>query len=211
LPELSPLTALDIDLKYIYEVLPYTLCFMPKVKSVIITDERNISNTKIFKIDRVSENDSKNEIHFSINTADDSFTQKFAYFSEGDTSTVLRIEGNTIIPFPKEISRIFCGLPLVGTEEIGLPFLLNSLKFMPTTEREGIELEPTNEINRKLFSSSVALYGKMLDYIASNKLQNAFFVTHLCKKYNGTQSSNQQFYSLYIPGYKQHIHAPTTS
>ena len=106
-----------------------------------------------------------------------------------------RFENNEILPYPKELSRIFCGLPLIGTEEIGLPFLLNSLKFMPTTEREGVELEPnSNEVNRKLFNSSIELYGRMLDYVANNKLRNAFHIAHLSRKYNGTQISNQQFF-----------------
>ena len=204
LPELSPLTSADIDLDYLYEVLPYTLCFMPKVLSVVIEDNRSMAKTKVFKISRLTEGE--NEITFSINTDAHSSTQRFAYFSIEDISTVFRFDNDEILPFPKELSRIFCGLPLIGTEEIGIPFLLNSLKFMPTTEREGVELEPSsNETNRRLFNSSIDLYGKMLDYIAANKLRNAFHVAHISRKYNGTQASNQQFCNLYMPKYKQHI------
>ena len=77
---------------------------------------------------------------------------------------------------------------------------------MPTTEREGIELEPTsNEVNRKLFNTSIDLYGKMLDYVASNKMRNAFHLTRLCNKYNGTPISCQQYYNLYLSAYKRHI------
>lgn len=204
LPELPPLNSSDIDLDYLYEVLPYTLCFMSKVLSVVIEDNRSTAKTIVFKISRTEVNE--NEIVFSIDTDADSSIQRFAHFSVGDVSTVFRFENDEILPFPKELSRIFCGLPLIGTEEIGLPFILNSLKFMPTTEREGIELEPnSNETNRTLFNSSIELYGKMLDYIAANKLRNAFHVTNLSRKYNGTQGSNQQFYNLYLSRYKQHI------
>lgn len=204
LPELSPITSADIDLDYLYEVLPYTLCFMSKVQSVIIEDKRSIAKTKIFKVSRTVE--SKNEIAFAIETDTDTSTQRFAYFSIGDISTVFRFYNDEILPFPKELSRIFCGLPLIGTEEIGMPFVLNSLKFMPTTEREGVELEPSyNETNRRLFNSSIELYGKMLDYVADNKLRNAFHVAYLSRKYNGTQASNQQFYNLYLAKYKQDI------
>ena len=184
LPELSPLNSSDIDLDYLYEVLPYTLCFMSKVQSVVIEDNRSLAKNRNFKISRNVVNES--EIAFSIDTDTYFATQRFVYW----------FENNEILPYPKELSRIFCGLPLIGTEEIGLPFLLNSLKFMPTTEREGVELEPnSNEVNRKLFNSSIELYGRMLDYVANNKLRNAFHIAHLSRKYNGTQISNQQFYN----------------
>lgn len=204
LPELPTLEASDIDLNYLYDVLPYTLCFMQKVKSVIIEDIRSTANTQTYKIWRNKQ--TENKITFTVDLDGEYLNKYFAYFSEGDVATVFQFEDKKILSFPHEISRIFCGLPLIGTENIGLPFLLNSLKFMPTTEREGVEIDPaTNKENRALFESSVSLYGKMLNYIATNQLRNAFNVAHLSRKYNGTQSSNQQFQNLYMSRYKQHI------
>ncbi|MEI6133251.1 MAG: hypothetical protein WCQ41_10580, partial [Bacillota bacterium] len=34
--------------------------------------------------------------------------------------------------------------PLFGTEKIGMPFILNSLKFDPRSQRDGIHLENSN-------------------------------------------------------------------
>lgn len=204
LPDLPQLTFSEIDLGYIYDALPYTLCFMPKVRSVIIQDQRDNAKVGVFKIGRSVESD--DEIVFSIDADAVTSSQRFAYFQNGDISSAFRVEDNGIVAFPKELSRLFCGLPLVGTEDIGMPFLLNSLKFEPTTEREGVELEPSsNEINRKLFIASIDLYDRMLDYIESNRIRNAFHLTHLCRKFNGTQISNQQFYNLYLAKYKQHV------
>jgi len=204
LPELPLLTSHDIDLDYLYDTLPYTLCFMPKVRSVIIQDQRDDTKIGIYKIERTIE--TENEIAFSIDTDSVLSVQQFAFFQNGDVSSAFRIEDTRIMAFPKELSRIFCGLPLIGTEDIGLPFLLNSLKFEPTTEREGVELEPSsNEVNRKLFNASIELYGEILDYIEKNEIRDAFHLTHLFRKFNGTQISNQQFYNLYIAKYKQHI------
>lgn len=204
LPDLPLLTSSEIDLGYIYDALPYTLCFMPKVRSVIVQDQRDNAKVGVFKIRRTVESD--DEIVFSIDTDAVTSSQRFAYFHDGDVSSAFRIEDNGIVAFPKELSRLFCGLPLVGTEEIGVPFLLNSLNFEPTTEREGVEIEPSaNEVNRKLFAASIELYAKMLDYIENKRIRNAFHLTHLCRKFNGTQRSNQQFYTLYLAKYKQHV------
>lgn len=204
LPTLAPVSASDLNLTYLYEVLPYTMCFMPKVKSVQIEDCRTKADTKSYAITR---SDTTTErITFKIAKDNTEETKTFAYFEKEDVSSVLMIDGNKICPFPNNLSRIFCGLPLIGTEDIGLPFVLNSLKFEPTTEREGIELQPgANEKNRALFSASITLYRDILDYVAKEQLECAYIITHLAHKYNGTQASNQQFYNIYQSKYKDDI------
>ena len=205
LPDLPPLHSSDIDLQYLYEVLPYTLCFMSKVKSVIIEDHRCEAEIKRYEIKRNSTDD-KNRMTFVVKADDQSTVRNFAYFVYNDVSTAFEFKGNQILPYPAGVSKLFCGLPLVGTEEIGMPFLLNSFKFVPTTEREGVELEPSsNEVNRKQFDASITLYGQLLNYVVENKMRNAFHLTKLKNKYNGTPISNQQFLNLYLAGYKKEV------
>ena len=52
LPGINPLKSQDVDLRYLYEVLPYTLCFMPKIKSVRIIDKRG-KKEKLFMIKKI--------------------------------------------------------------------------------------------------------------------------------------------------------------
>ena len=203
LPDLPPITSSDIDLQYLYETLPYTLCFMPKVLSVLIEDNRSNPRVAEYKIARSTTEEQ--EITFLIDTDSTVSYQKFAFFKRSNISSVFRYEDDAILAFPNGLSHIFCGLPLIGTEEIGMPFLLNSQKFEPTPEREGVELEPgSNETNRKLFSESIELYSEILDYVESKKLKNAFHLTNLHRKFNGTQATNTQFYNLFLAKYKQH-------
>lgn len=202
LPGLSPVSCEDINLDYLYSVLPYTLCFMPKVKEVSIMDERHGNDVYSIKRNCITDNN----IDFLINRNAETTQWHFAYFKNNDVSSVFRYEGHEICEFPAGMSKIFCGLPLVGTEDIGIPFLLNSLSFEPTTEREGVELEPgSNEKNRTLFSASTELYKKVLEYVEQHKMRNAFHLTNIRKKYNGTQASNTQFYNLYLSQYKKQI------
>lgn len=203
LPTLPQLKASDIDLNYLYTVLPYTLCFMSKVKSVAIEDLRTCAEIRHFQISRRESNDD-GVIVFTIDMDGQVYDKNFAFFQNGEVSSVFQFEGNDVLEYPDELSRIFCGLPLIGTEKIGLPFVLNSQSFEPTTEREGVELEPnSNDKNRKLFDASVTLYKMMLDYVEKKKMRNAYHVAKLTRKYNGTQASNQQFYNLYQKGYVQ--------
>ncbi|WP_165153985.1 sacsin N-terminal ATP-binding-like domain-containing protein [Parabacteroides sp. ZJ-118] len=203
LPTLEPLSGDDIDLDYLYDLLPYTLCFMPKVKSVSIEDRRE-ADAVVYTISRKAEYESS--LVFEVTHHDIAKELHFAYFCHNQASSVFRYEDNRIVPLPPRISKMFCGLPLIGTEDIGLPILVNSLRFEPTTEREGIELEPgSNEQNRTIMDDSVELYGKVLDYVEKHKLYNAHVLADIRRKYNGTQASKTQFYTRYIIKYKQLI------
>lgn len=198
LPTLPRIESKEIDLNYLYTAIPYTLCFMPKVQSVEIEDRRDEKKSKNYYIRRLRSTDQ------CISFEENGQTVDFAHFIYKDTSSVFLIKEGAIVPFPSGLSKIFCGLPLIGTEDVGLPFLLNSLNFEPTTEREGVELEPTaNETNRKLFKDSVALYQKILQYIVDHKLKKAFCITNIGKVYHGTQASRQQFQSIYLREYKK--------
>lgn len=202
LPNLPVIKAEEVDLEYLYEVLPYTLCFMPKVREVTIRDERN--GVSVFTITR--RQGKPEDVTFCIEHDGQTETQTFAYFEYKGVSSVYRYAEGAVLPFPTGISRIFCGLPLIGTEGIGLPFLLNSFKFEPTTEREGIELEPgSNDQNRSLLTESAVLYKMILDRVQSEKLTGAYTLTALTRKYNGTQASNTQFVNQFLPKYKAEI------
>ena len=159
---LSPLPAInyaDIDLEYLYYVLPYTLCFMPKVESVIIEDNRDGSHQ--YCISRQQEKDGS--ISFVIEIDGQSIIKDFIYLCHNDVSTAFNVADGCITPFPESLSRLFCGLPLIGTEEVGLPILLNSQHFKPSQERESVEIQPSvDEQNRKLFKYSFEFYKKVL-------------------------------------------------
>ena len=201
LPDLPILKATDIDVEYLLKVLPYTLCFMHKVKSVVIDDLRLGSPFKKYSISRSKITDKV--IEFCVEKDANVEKHTFAYFTLNNVASAYEFKGDEILPYPTGMSRLFCGLPLIGTEEIGLPIIINSFKFTPTTEREGVEIEPShNEENREQITNSILLYNNMLSYVAGNKMKNAFYLARLRNKYNGTQASNLQFANIFLRKYK---------
>ena len=191
----------DIDLGYLYKILPYTLCFMPKILSVRICDKRERNFEFVIKRSNKSEegfilfNVSKN--HSPI----EEWSMKMFY--NNDVSSCIHIKGNIVMPLPKEISKLFCGLPLIGTERIGLPIIVNSLRFEPTTEREGVEIDPScDKQNIGLFTSSIDLYHNILDYIEDNKILNAYEIVKLSNEYKGTYDSEENFKDNFVGMYK---------
>ena len=45
----------------------------------------------------------------------------------------------------------------------------------------------------------------MLDYVEKNKLRNAYHLTKMAKRYNGSQTSRTKFCEVGIEGYKQQL------
>ena len=89
------MSATDVDLDYIYTVLPYTLCFMNKVQTVEIEDKRNGSHT--YNIRRKAQTD--NNITFEIKRDGIVSTMEFAYFKHKEVESVFCYENNCILKF----------------------------------------------------------------------------------------------------------------
>lgn len=77
----------------------------------------------------------------------------------------------TVHDLEDDTPRLFCGLPLVGTEALGLPFVVSSRAFAPTPERDGLVLTDARDVqvrsdsdaNKRLLQAAVRHYGAVLD------------------------------------------------
>ena len=195
--------AVELGLKNIYEVLPYTLCFMSKVQSVEIIDKRKDAVISSYSIKRKMNSD---EIQrFEISENQKTFEIELVKLKYQQVETAYRHEKSTILPLPKEISKIFCGLPMIGSENIGLPFIINSFDFEPTLEREGVEITPNDTQNLSLFKQAIELYQKLLSDIAQKQLHGAFYLTKLSNKYHGVEGSKNIFKRDYVPAFQKKI------
>lgn len=199
----SSVDTVALGLEQIYEVLPYTLCFMSKVQSVEIVDNRAKTNIHNFQIIRKVGSNSlqKFEIKENLQTTEIEFV-KLKY---QQVETVYRHKEGAIQPLPKNISKLFCGLPMIGSENIGLPFILNSFDFEPTLEREGVEITPNDTKNLTLLKQAVELYQLLLNDIAQKQLDNAYYLTKLNHKYHGVEGSKNIFKRDFVPAFQKKI------
>ena len=199
----STLDVVSVGLEQIYEVLPYTLSFMMKVRSVEIEDKRTDVKIKDYTIRRISNGDSQQV--FDLDIDHNRRTLTMTKLRHQNVETVYRHEEGTVCSLPKGISKLFCGLPMIGSEDMGLPFVLNSYDFEPTIEREGVEITPNDKQNMALFKQSILLYKILLDDVAKNELDNAFVLTQLSKKFNGVEGSKNIFKRDFLPEYQNII------
>jgi hypothetical protein len=199
----SSVDVVAFGLEQIYDVLPYTLCFMSKVQSVEIVDNRAKAIIQNFRIIRKSASNSL--IKFEITENQQTAEIEFVKLKYQQVETVYRHEGYAIQPLPKNISKLFCGLPMIGSENIGLPFILNSFDFEPTLEREGVEITPNDTKNLILLKQAVELYQVLLNDIAHKQLDDAYYLTKLNYKYHGVEGSKNIFKRDFVPAFQKKI------
>ena len=75
----------------------------------------------------------------------------------------------------KKLPRLFSDFPLVGTEKFSFPLVLNSRKFSPKTERDGLYLNGDGEFainNKELIKEAVDLYWDLLDFTTKNNFKD---------------------------------------
>lgn len=159
------------------ELIPITQLFNEQIESVTVIENENVktftrSYTGKFQTD-------EGEIDgWEINTVINDSNEKTikAYIFHDDTYDACIIthsvnENETIFPLTQSYPRLYFTFPLIGTEEIGIPVIINSTNFEPRVERDGIYLKKINEetnesqnkeIIQKALENSSRLFAKLL-------------------------------------------------
>jgi len=182
---LKPLNGIDVNdvvksgLTFIYDMLPFTLAFMPKVKSVKIlnyaTDFIDVSTLEFIPqvIDESFFNVKISKIDFKENESHE--IKSFIYSDTFKVRSIAAIEGLKIKPYPSQLTKLFCALPMIGTEKFSFPVAINSEKFVPKTERNGIRLSHINTENRVLMENAVSAYKILISSLLKHNYLEGFY------------------------------------
>lgn len=163
--------------------LPYTLAFLPNIKSVSIKHENAVY--ELSKIEKLTENIKVSTIHkktfFEITEL------KIITLEKNNTTIAIEIEQIKDKIYLKglsnELPKIFCDFPLIGTSDFTLPFAINNPNFNPTEPRDGVWLtdnnaEPKILENKEIFLNSVELYFELLDFAIKNNWENLYLLAN---------------------------------
>lgn len=150
----------------LFNTLPFTLVFVPKIKIINIKDNRTGNTYRYYKSENrvqfddliiheiIKENGIEKEIY------------NIASFSFNDIELAIAVSKDNdryiIKEKPKSTPVLYCEFPLIGSEDFNLPVVINSPKFNPTESRNGISLADKNlpeiEQNKNLFKSFVPAF-----------------------------------------------------
>ncbi|PIF45322.1 hypothetical protein CLU96_2324 [Chryseobacterium sp. 52] len=188
-PEQQEIAKIGID--EFLTLIPYVLTFIPEIDQVEIIDQLKEETTSF-------QNDSK---------IIDGF-KKITKIHNGEAPTLVRLlcatgenvsiavrtvkkeDGTFEILSIKDIPKLFCDFPLIGTENFHFPIVVNSFDFNPQTERDGVWLmgEKDTEVleNKALLEQALILYQELINDIEKKQFKNIFNIaktkTHLQMK-----------------------------
>lgn len=159
--------------------LPFTLAFLPSIRSVSIIHEnttyelKGIENvTEIIKIATIIKRDDAGVKEIFIVT-----------LSKNTTTIAIEIEKRDeivyVLGLSDDMPRLFCDFPLIGSNDFNLPVVVNSYTFNPTEPRDGVWLkdqnnDPKNVENKQNIQDSIELYFELLEYASENNWQHLF-------------------------------------
>ena len=168
--------AVEKGIETLKQCAPFVVVFDPKFS---VIDINNHGETLCFEaIEHLSMNTAEiQEITVEERKNENSNKNKYLLALGGDkkTSVAVPLESNSngsVCQSVENIPRLFKAFPLVGTEFFSFPAIINSFKFTPTEDRNGVQLglndtDPENIENQAIIEEACTLLVHLLQFSAS--------------------------------------------
>lgn len=174
-------------IEYAKRVLPYVMSFIPRIKKVAFLDRTvEDGSSAVWRIESAKSEDSR-ELCFTIRESTrqkiviSESTRRIRKRSMDDIECAYEIQENRVMPYPEDMPRLFLGFPMIGSENTGLPVVVNSFNFEPSgTERSHITLSEGDTANRSILSKLRSLYQVVIKECETEKLLDVFNIAR-CK------------------------------
>jgi len=193
----------NISIDELADSIAYSLISIPNIQKVTI----NQNNSSIYyKAIEIKEFQAENHVITIIEiTSNNHETVKshYATIINDDTRIIIPInysENKIEIKNPSSnVPRLFLDFPLIGTEELNIPFIINSPLFEPTEPRDGVSLTGGDDkdtlINSEIILSAFKLYNEFIDYASSEKNWSKLYNLARIKKPKEKIWINQEWFN----------------
>jgi len=154
-------------------IAPIVLVFNPRIEKLEITDDKSC----VFSVrrEKVTETIALATVDM---IADEEKTCHFVVVEKGDVAVMVPLSplgDGLAIGIVEGLPKLFVAFPLVGTETLPIPFIVNCPKAKPTPDRNGLYLdaEPTadNSRNKAFLESAWGLYADVVNWAAQRGLE----------------------------------------
>jgi hypothetical protein len=168
----------QIGVEEFSRLIPFVLAFIPKIGRVEIIDNVAREKTLYEKNKELRDNFI---VYVSKTKNGEQEDILILYSSNGRVSIATEVEKcekGYSVKGVRDIPKLFCDFPLIGTENFHFPVIINSFFFNPQTERDGIWLKGIDDTevieNQKLLESAVGLYRDLVSRIAQENFFNLY-------------------------------------
>lgn len=167
-----------VGVEEFFKLVPFVLTFNSKISLIEVVDNTT-ETTTVFECDHKAD---KNSI-VTISRIADNDNDKILILSASNERVAIATELKLIdrgyaIKSIKNVPKLFCDFPLIGTENFNFPVIVNSFFFNPQTERDGIWLkgsdDPEVEENQDLLQSAVELYTDLITKVSVENFFNLY-------------------------------------
>ncbi len=192
-----------ISIDGLAESISYSLISLPNIERITIKQN---GESYYYKTKKIHKFQAENHVIsiIEITTNNHETTQNhFATIVENETRIIIplnyyknKIEiQNTSANVP----RLFLDFPLIGTEELNIPFVINNPLFEPTESRDGVSLtggvDKDTSINSEILKRAFELYNEFIDYASSQENWSKLYNLARIKKPKERVWINQSWYS----------------
>lgn len=166
------------------ELIPFTQLFNNQIGSITVDDSGKITT---FEKERIEEYEIANHKieEWELKSSNSQSPVKAYIIRDKNFDIVLvtEVDGEEerLIKIDSKYPKLFFTFPLIGTEEIGIPFIINSTSFDPKIERDGVYLnsngDSSNGIteNKEIISKSLeAAISVFPEIIKKNEIKDVY-------------------------------------
>lgn len=164
--------------------IAFTLAFVPSIKSICI----NSTTTYVSQpqVTMAGENIEIHTIHKNeIGKPIEEYNIAIVSNERVSVAVEIKYVNNTIVIVEpnEQLPKLFCGFPLIGSEDFNFPIIINSSIFNPTEPRNGIFISDKTDIkiveNKNLLIEARDLYTKLLNHAATQDWQNIWVLAKI--------------------------------
>lgn len=174
-------TATQNGLENFLITAPYVFAFVSELNKITINNNGEISvytrtqegkaqSANVF-VSRIHKNNSSEPINILVIKEDTLMLAVEIKQYNGE---------NHIVPYDKNLPRLFCDFPLLGTHDFSFPVVINSRNFDPNEPRNGLILYGSESAhNKSIFEKACTLYASLIEYFIQNNYKDIYNVVRL--------------------------------
>lgn len=212
-----------LGLKNLLISIPYVFAFVPELSSITISvDDYKRVIRRGRKVDVKLESADATEVQISTSKGENTtYENRYVFVqSNNEVSIAVEIKKNSkgekyLIEPHKELPRIFCDFPLLGTHDFSFPIVVNSPLFNPTEPRDGIPLIRSersggdSDENRNRITGAINLYNDMLDYFAAKDYKSLYNIVKISEQPEKIWLDSNWVEEVLLHPIKEHIKTTT--
>jgi hypothetical protein len=195
------------------ELIPYVLSFRPQLAEIEVIDKRFIKTELTYKrvelecdiqdlkiIKTISQKNGKH-IEDSLIGVIIEHTTEIAF-------PIKKIDKNKfqLLSYPENCPLLFCAFPMIGTSDFNFPVIINSEKFLPNRERDGVEISNFDAENRDRLKEAKVAFLRLLEIIEEYEWTDAFNISFIKAPQFNEFSTKNWFTNTIFKPIKEGLH-----